>query len=73
MTMSWRYHGCPSGLMEPGNVILESSDILTVAVELARLSRCPNDDDCDKNKIKAKHFSEGFSSHVAVCHEKRVP
>lgn len=38
--------------MEPGNVILELSDILTV-VESVLLCLCPNDNDCDK-KIKLK-------------------
>lgn len=52
--------------MEPENVILELNDILAMAVELVLLSCCPNDDDCDKNKIETKHFSEGLSSHVAV-------
>lgn len=62
--------------MEPENVILELNDILAMAVELVLLSCCPNDDDCDKNKIETKHFSEGLSSHVAVwssAKRNRVP
>lgn len=48
------------------SVIPELNDILATGVELVLHGHCPNDDDCDKNKIKPKYFSEDWFSHVAV-------